>query len=264
MDHLTGEHYGEKMLAMLQAIWGRGFLSPCGAEEIGRLIGDADLTGASILDIGSGAGGAAMTLIRAHGAGYVTGIDVEDTVITHARALIAAEGLADRIGFVKAAPGPLPFAPNSFDVVFSKDSLVHIPDKHPLMAEVYRVLKPGGRFIASDWLISHDGPSSPDMATYIAAEDLDFGMTSPAGFTAAMRDAGFDAISTTSRNAWYHGVAITELARMKGDVGRSVALQVGQAFVDKNIRTWPLMIPVLASGEHCPTHLRATKPIGAP
>lgn len=260
MDHLTGEHYGDKMLAMLQAIWGRGFLSPGGADEIGRLIGGADLKDANILDIGSGAGGAAMTLIRAHGAGYVTGMDVEDTVITHARALIAAEGLAGRIGFVKAAPGPLPFPPNSFDVVFSKDSLVHIPDKHPLMAEVYRVLKPGGRFIASDWLIGHDGPPSPEMAAYIAAEDLDFGMTSPAGFTRAMQDAGFEDISTTSRNAWYHSVAIAELARMQGDVGRAAAQAVGQNFVDQNIKIWTMMIPVLQSGEHCPTHLRATKP----
>lgn len=261
MTSKANEHYGETMLTMLQAIWGRGFLSPGGAEEIGRLIGDADLTGASVLDIGSGAGGAAMTLIRQHGAGYVTGMDVEDTVITHARALIAKEGLMGQIGFVKAAPGPLPFGPQSFDVVFSKDSLVHIPDKGPLMAEVFRVLKPGGRFIASDWLIGHDGAPSPAMATYIAAENLDFGMTSPAGFAKAMADAGFMAISTTSRNAWYCQVAISELARMQGEVGRMAAREVGQDFVDHNIKIWTLMIPVLQSGEHCPTHLHATRPM---
>lgn len=86
-------------------------------------------------------------------------------------------------------------------------------------------------------------------------------MTSPARFAEAMKDAGFERVSTTSRNAWYRGVAITELARMRGDVGREAAKMVGQAFVDKNIKTWSLMIPVLASGEHCPTHLRATKPL---
>jgi ubiquinone/menaquinone biosynthesis C-methylase UbiE len=191
MDQPANEHYGDQMLAMLQAIWGRGFLSPGGAEEIARLIADTDLTGASILDIGSGAGGAALTLIKVHGAGYVTGVDVEDTVINHARALIAAEDLTNRIGIVKAAPGPLPFPPATFDVVFSKDSLIHIPDKYPPMAEVFRELKPGGRFIASDWLISHDGPPSPEMAAYIAAEDLDFGMASPDRYGEAMRDAGF-------------------------------------------------------------------------
>lgn len=262
MDAHSDEHYGDQMLAMLQAIWGKGFLSPGGTEEIARLIGDADLAGKSVLEIGSGAGGAAMALVRVHGAGYVTGMDVEDTVIGHARALIAENGLTHRIGFVKAAPGPLPFAPESFDIVFSKDSIIHIPDKGALMAEIFRVLKPGGQFIASDWLIGHDGAPSPDMAAYIAAEALDFGMASPNRYAQAMAEAGFVDISTTSRNAWYRGVAATELARLQGDVGRTAARKVGQAYVDHNIKIWSMIIPVLNSGEHCPTHLRATRPKG--
>jgi hypothetical protein len=47
---------------------------------------------------------------------------------------------------------------------------------------------------------------------------------------------------------------------MQGDIGRAAASKVGQAFVDHNINIWAMMIPVLNSGEHCPTHLRATKP----
>ena len=94
----------------------------------------------------------------------------------------ARMGWRDRIGLIKVAPGPLPFPPGSFDVVFSKDSIVHIPDKHALMAEVFRVLKPGGRFLASDWLIGTEGAPSALMADYIAAEGLDFGMATPARY----------------------------------------------------------------------------------
>ena len=64
------------------------------------------------------------------------GIDVEDLVLTNARALVARHGLSDRIGLVKVAPGPLSFPPATFDVVFSKEAIVHIPDKHDLMREV--------------------------------------------------------------------------------------------------------------------------------
>lgn len=256
---MTDIHYPDRLIAMLEAIWGEGFLSPGGEGEVARVIGDHDLTGASVLDIGCGAGGIDVALVARHGAGFVTGIDVEDRVLDHARALIARAGLSVRIGFAKVAPGPLPFPPGSFDVVFSKDSIVHIPDKHALMAEVFRVLKPGGWLLASDWLIGTDD-ISPAMAAYIAAEGLDFGMATPASYLDAMQKAGFSDAETLSRNDWYRVQAREELARLKGAEGQAAAKIVSQDFVDKNIGIWQRMIPVLDSGEHCPTHLRARKP----
>ena len=256
---MTDIHYPENLIMMLQAVWGEGFLSPGGEREVARIIGDHNLTGASVLDIGCGAGGIDIALVARHGAGFVTGIDVEDMVLDHARALIARAGLTACIGLAKVAPGPLPFPPDAFDVVFSKDSIVHIPDKHALMAEVLRVLKPGGWFLASDWLIGTD-TVSPDMQAYIAAEGLDFGMATPARYLDAMQAAGFTACETLSRNAWYRVQARDELARLQGAVGRQAAEAVGRDFVDRNIAIWQRMIPVLDSGEHCPTHLRARKP----
>jgi SAM-dependent methyltransferase len=253
------DHYPPRMIAMLEAVWGTGFLSPGGPEEVARVIGTHDLRGKSVLDIGCGAGGIDIALVRNHGAAHVCGLDVEDPVLTHARALIAREGLTDQIGLVKAAPGPLPFPPATFDVVFSKDSIVHIPDKHALMAEVFRVLKPGGWFLASDWLITTE-EVSPLMAEYIAAEGLDFGMATPQRYLDAMASAGFKDGTTTSRNAWYRVRAREELDRLKGEAGVAAARIVGQAFVDHNIGIWSRIIPVLDSGEHSPTHLAARKP----
>ncbi len=253
-------HYPPRMIAMLEAVWGEGFLSPGGAEEVARVIGSHRLTGLSVLDIGCGAGGVDVALATTHGAAYVCGIDVEDPVLTHARALVARHGLSDRIGLVKVAPGPLSFPPATFDVVFSKESIVHIPDKHALMREVFRVLKPGGRFLASDWLIGTEGAPSPQMAAYIAAEGLDFGMATPARYHEAMTQAGFVEVSTSSRNLWYRGQARAELERLRGPVGVAAARIVGQDFVDQNIGIWSRMIPVLDTGEHCPTHLSARKP----
>lgn len=256
------DHYPPRIIAMLEAVWGVGFLSPGGPEEVARVIGQADIRGAAVLDIGCGAGGIDIALVRDHGAGFVTGLDVEDAVLAHARGLIAAAGLAARIGLIKVAPGPLPFPPGGFDIVFSKDSIVHIPDKHALMAEAFRVLKPGGWFLASDWLIAHDAAPSPLMAAYIAEEGLDFGMASAARYVDAMVAAGFVDVATTSRNAWYRQAARAELERLQGAAGQTAAQVVGQDFVDRNIAIWQRMIPVLDSGEHCPTHLRARKPGG--
>ncbi len=258
---MTDDHYPPRLIAMLEAVWGEGFMSPGGAAEVARVVGRHDLRGKTVLDIGCGAGGIDLALVQQHGAGYVLGVDVEDPVLERARVLIGQAGLEGRIGVVKVAPGPLPLPPASFDVVFSKDSIVHIPDKHALMAEVYRILRPGGWFLASDWLIERDGAPSPQMADYVAAEGLDFGMASPAQYMDALRTAGFVEISTVSRNQWYRDQARAELARLRGEAGRAAAAVVGQDFVDQNITIWSRMIPVLDSGEHCPTHLAGQKPV---
>jgi hypothetical protein len=127
------------------------------------------------------------------------------------------------------------------------------------MAEVFRVLRPGGWFLASDWLIGSEA-ISPLMAAYIAAEGLDFGMATAARYEAAMLGAGFCHVETRSRNAWYRQQARVELARLQGADGDLAAAVVGRDFVDRNIGIWQRMIPVLDSGEHCPTHLAAQRP----
>jgi ubiquinone/menaquinone biosynthesis C-methylase UbiE len=227
---------------------------------VNRVLAGLSLAGKYVLDIGSGAGGVDIQLVTEHGAGHVTGIDVEDTVIATAREKVAARGLAERIGFAKVAPGPFPFPPACFDVVFSKDSIVHIPDKHALAREAYRVLKPGGVFAASDWLIGHDGEPSPEMKAYIASEGLDFGMASPARYKAALAAAGFTNVEVTSRNSWYREQAKHEVDAMKGPLYRTACDELGRDFVDHNIEIWENMLVVLDKGEHCPSHIRAWKP----
>ena len=216
---MSEDHYPPRLIAMLEAVWGEGFLSPGGPEEVERVLEGHDLKGKSVLDIGCGAGGIDVALVASHGAGYVTGIDVEDPVLTRAREVVAAKGLTSRIGLCKVAPGPLPFPPGTFDVVFSKGSIIHIPDKMALMAEVARVLKPGGWFLASDRLIGTE-TVSPEMAAFIAAEGLDFGMATPARYGTAMVTQGFTNLRIASRNAWYREEARRVITRMKGDPGR--------------------------------------------
>lgn len=252
--------YPEPVIGFLELLWGRGWLSPGGPDELARLLSGEDLKGKHVLDIGCGAGGIDCLLVTEYGAAKVTGIDVEAPVLETARARAEEAGVSDRIDLVKVEPGPLPFDDASFDVVFSKDSIVHIPDKHSLVREVFRVLKPGGVFVASDWLISHDGEPSPDMKAYIASEALDFGMASPATYDDALRSAGFTEVKLTNRNPWYREQARRELAQLQGPLNARAVADMGQELVDHNIQTWTLMIKVLDLGEHCPHHVRGRKP----
>src|SRR5208337_2799284 len=107
--------------------------------------------GCEVLDIGCGLGAADELLITQYRARSVVGIDIDPSLLEGMRQRIERAGLADRIRGQRVVAGPLPFPAAGFDVVFSKDSIVQIPDKRAIFAEVLRVLRPGGRFIASDW-----------------------------------------------------------------------------------------------------------------
>jgi phosphoethanolamine N-methyltransferase len=261
IDTATAEpEYDDKAICFLEALWGEGYLSPGGPEEVDRVVEGLPLQGKALLDIGCGPGGVTLHLAEKYGLACATGFDVEKPVVEAARRRAKARGSAVRAVFVHAPPGLLPFADAAFDVVFSKDALLHVPDKDALFAEIFRVLRPGGVFAASNWMISHDGEPSSDMKAYVAAEGLSFAMASPARYAEAMRRAGFERVETRDRNAWYRDAARGELAKLKGPLYDEAAAAVGAAYVDRNIRTWEAMQKVLDSGEHRPTHLRGHKP----
>lgn len=252
--------YDDKHIAFLEDIWGDGFLSPGGAEEAARVLDGLDVAGKRVLDIGCGSGAIAVMLVQDMGAASVTGIDVEDQVCAAARRRVEAAGLTDRIDIRLVEPGPLPFAADGFDIVYSKDSILHIPDKETLAADVFRVLAPGGWFAASDWLISHDHAPSAEMAAYLKAEDLDFAMASPNRYRRALDAAGFAEVGLRNRNPWYRELAVTELAFLSGPERPRLEKAHGAEFIAGQILTWTAMIDVLRTGEHCPHHLRGRKP----
>ncbi len=254
------DHYDAISIAFLAHLWGEGFMSPGGPDEVSRVVGDLDLAGKRVLDIGCGAGGPTITLAARHDAGLVVGIDVEEPGRAAAQALVDRHGLGDRVEIRLVEPGPLPFANAMFDIVFSKDLIIHITDKDALAAEAFRVLCPGGWFIASDWLMSHDGEPSAEMADYLRKEDLDFGMASPVIYRAALEGAGFVDVELVNRNPWYTEVAHGEFERLSGPERATFEELTTVEEIATQIETWTAMLIVLESGEHCPHHFRARKP----
>ena len=252
--------YDASMQTLLQLLWGEGFLSPGGAAEVARVLEGSDIRGCRVLDIGAGLGAVDQLLVAAHGAGSVVGIDVDPELLRQMDERVARAGLADRIQSRLVAPGPLPFEANSFDVVFSKDSIVQIPDKAALFAEVYRVLRPGGRLLASDWLRGGSGPYSPEMMEFFRLEGIAYNMASLEDSAAALRSAGFVDVEVRDRNAWYLDLAERELASLEGPMRARIVQSIGAANAEHFIADWRQLVLVVRRGELRPGHLKAVKP----
>ncbi len=252
--------YPDEFVSAIEWMWGEGFLSPGGPEEVRVLLEGVDLTGLKVLDVGSGLGAIGLLLVAEHGAGEVVGIDVQPQLVD--RAAVAAEnaGLSSRVRFQCVAPGPFPFAEGSFDVVFSKDSMVHIPDKPTLYADVLRVLKPGGLFVASDWLYGGGPELSAPMKSWLEIVHLDFAMEGPEESAEAMRKAGFAEVTVRDRNAWYREETRREIEGIAASFEGLVAA-VGRETAEHRLESSKTKQIVVDRGELKPCHLRGRKPV---
>lgn len=111
-----------------------------------------------ILDVGCGIGGSTLHLARQFHAN-ATGITLSPKQAQRARQRAAAAGIAHKANFQVANALEMPFADNSFDLVWSLESGEHMPDKQKFLAECCRVLKPGGRLIMATWCHRNAPPS---------------------------------------------------------------------------------------------------------
>ncbi|HXV25559.1 MAG TPA: methyltransferase domain-containing protein [Alphaproteobacteria bacterium] len=258
-DANAHEEYGDDLVALLQLIWGEGFMTPGGASYIHTTIAGRDLSGKLLLDIGSGLGGHDIVLAKDYGA-EVVGIDIEPGLVKRARHLVEREGLAGRIRIELVTPGPLPFPAEMFDVVYSSGALTQIANKKGMFLECFRVLKPGGSLLFYDWMKA-PGPYSADMLYFFKMEGLTYAMDTLEAHGALLADAGFTDIELEDATEEYRRDARAELEMMKGALRPKMVQLLGPDTAKHFVEDWRSMTVVLDKGEMRPGRYRARKPV---
>lgn len=112
---------------------------------VGEFLGALDLRGVLALDAGSGTGRGTAVLVE-RGA-QVIAVDIGPNLLRYTRQRAPCAPAVSSIL-------ELPFAANTFDVVFSSEVIEHTPDPAAALRELYRVLRPGGHLVLSTpgWL----------------------------------------------------------------------------------------------------------------
>jgi ubiquinone/menaquinone biosynthesis C-methylase UbiE len=174
----------------LEAVYGKGMLSEGGNIAIDSMFSGIDLNGKTALDIGSGMGGVGIYLTRNFSIN-IKGIDINEAMINESNNRIP-DDLKNRLSFhVYDNMNQLDFDTTSFDIVFSKGVLTHVKDKIPLFREIFRVLKPNGKFIINDWLSPIDNQWQNNLLRMCEIENLTLYAFSEASYKNILTECGF-------------------------------------------------------------------------
>ncbi|KAI8072630.1 S-adenosyl-L-methionine-dependent methyltransferase [Gongronella butleri] len=169
-----------------------------------------------VLDVGCGVGGPLREVIKASGGAHVTGINNNAYQIERCIGYAEKYGLSDRCGFIKGDFTAMPVAEATFDAVFSVEATVHAPRLEMVYGEIFRVLKPGGRFACYEWCTT-DAYDPNDVTQARVIHEIEKGNSISKLYTtkqciAAAKAVGFHVMEhydmahtdPDATNPWYH------------------------------------------------------------
>lgn len=205
--------YEELFVPALFAQWG-----PRMADALGALPGERGL------DVACGTGVLARELANRLGGTNVTGVDTNDGMLAVARTR------APEIQWRSAHADALPFDDGCFDVVGCQFGLMFFPDRAAALAEMWRVLEPGGRLAVAVWASLEDTPA---YATVVAMLKRLFGEDVANELRAPFCLGDRDALAELFRTA---NIPDANIATTIGDAKFASI----RAWVDADAKAWTL------------------------
>ena len=155
-------------------------------DDLCTRLGSSLRPGVRVLDVGSGIGGAAFHLAKTYGA-KVTGIDLAEEMVAVAHERASGLGMTDSVKFLLGDVLEEEFA-EPFDIIWSRDAFMHIPDKARLFSRLFELSAPGGRLVITDYARGKT-PASPEFEKYI--ETTGYNVVEPREYGRLLQAAGF-------------------------------------------------------------------------
>jgi len=186
----TSAQYTRHSILRYEKIFGEGFVSTGGTKVTASFCDDIDFTpGFKVLDIGSGLGGAAFYMADKYGAS-VEGIDISPVMLEIANERAQEKGY-NEVRFKLDDIRTMAYEPSSFDLVWSRDTLLHIPEKQELFEKVHNWLGDGGQVMITDYARNTGGLSN-NFQQYVSQSGYD--LHDLEGYGELFKKAGFQEV----------------------------------------------------------------------
>jgi len=167
--------YTNKGILKYEKLFGYGFVSTGGVATTDQVFKKVDWkSGMEVLDVGCGIGGGNFYMAKKFGVN-VLGIDLSVNMIAIAIERSVTGGYETEgktVTFEISDCTTREFPKESFDVVYSRDTILHVNDKPELFKRMYEWLKPGGHVLITDYCRA-EGEPSPGFAAYIKQRGYD-------------------------------------------------------------------------------------------
>jgi len=238
--------YSRAGILRYEMIFGADYVSTGGAattDVLCKQLGASLRPGVRVLDVGSGIGGAAFHLAKTYGA-KVTGIDLAEEMVAIALERVAERGVSDSVNFLLGDVLETSFA-EPFDIIWSRDAFMHIPDKPRLFGRLHELLAKGGRLVITDYARGKK-PGSPEFERYI--ETTGYHVVEPGEYGRLLQAAGFRDVVVDDATARFIEILQSERDRLVTNRAEFLA-SFSEADLTYLVERWDMKVRFCRDGD---------------
>jgi phosphoethanolamine N-methyltransferase len=245
---------GNAITGILEFLYGNTFMSAGGTDSVDIMLKGLSLSNKKLVDIGCGFGGADIYLAQKYPT-TIIGLDPVKKTIQGALKNAHSSHLTKQLSYIHTPSLPYPLENESVDIVFSKEALLHAPNKKEIILEIFRILKPGGQLRIIDWVFGR----TTSQATKDSFNIPSFNVISQNEYVRLLKGAGFMKVSTERLNEKYCTYTQQTINHLKKNKDAWSKSEIDYPYEDA-LADWENQYTTFKSKELLVTLFKAKKP----
>ncbi|XP_066525502.1 phosphoethanolamine methyltransferase isoform X2 [Hoplias malabaricus] len=230
---LDNQQYTRRGILRYEKMFGSGYVSTGGQSTTKEFVDLLNLSpGQKVLDVGCGIGGGDFYMAKNYRV-EVLGMDLSANMVEIAMERAVQEKIP-AVQFEVSDATKRTFPESSFDVVYSRDTILHISNKPELFRKFHSWLKPGGKLLITDYCCG-EKPWTPAFLDYV--NQRGYILYTPQRYGKFLEEAGFTNVRAEDRTAQFIQVIKDELKRAE-EIQEEFIEEFSQEDYDAIIRGW--------------------------